>query len=62
MKFTLLDSRVGHSKPEENKVYTDKYMYLDDLLDKTFLTDYFLDHKMPVRAERSDSPKSASNK
>jgi hypothetical protein len=62
MKFTLLDSRVSHPKPEENKVYTDKYQYLDDLLDKTFLTDYFLDHNVPVREEGSHSPKAASNK
>jgi hypothetical protein len=62
MKFALLDSRVSHPKPEENKVYTDKYQYLDDLLDKTFITDYFLDHNVSVRTEGSDSPNAASNK
>ena len=62
MKFTLLDGRVSHSKSEENKVYTDKYQYLDDLLDKTFLTDYFLDHKVPVHTDGSNSPNAASNK
>lgn len=42
MKFTVLDTRVdahGHAHAH----YTDTYTYLDDLLDKTFLTDYFLD-------------------
>jgi hypothetical protein len=48
MKFTLLDSRVADSNLHEDddqqhhKVTTDKYQYLDDLLDKTFLFDYFL--------------------
>jgi hypothetical protein len=62
MKFTLLDRPASHSKHDENKVYTDKYKYLDDLLDKTFLNDYFLDHKVLVRAEGYHSPKAASNK
>ena len=50
MKFTLLDSRVAHSNQHEqhdhheDKTYTDKYQYLDDLLDKTYLIDYFLVH------------------
>jgi len=49
MKFTLLDSRVADSNLHEDdqqhhKVTTDKYQYLDDLLDKTFLFDYFLVH------------------
>jgi len=50
MKFTLLDSQVSHSNRHdptahhEDKTYTDKYQYLDDLLDKTYLIDYFLVH------------------
>lgn len=49
MKFTLLDSRVEDSKLHEvhqqhHNVTTDKYQYLDDLLDKTFLVDYFMVH------------------
>lgn len=45
MKFTVLDTRVdGHAH------YTDTYTYLDDLLDKTFLTDYFLDRTTPAAA------------
>ena len=27
-----------------DKTYSDKYQYLDDLLDKTYLIDYFLVH------------------
>lgn len=50
MKFTLLDSRVAqsnrheHHARHEHKTYTDKYQYLDDLLDKTYLVDYFMAH------------------
>jgi hypothetical protein len=50
MKFTLLDSRVVDSNQHDddddkyNKHQKDKYQYLDDLLDKTFLVDYFLVH------------------
>ena len=49
MKFTVLDTRVdthGHAHAD----YTDTYTYLDDLLDKTFLTDYFLDRTTPAEA------------
>ena len=49
MKFTVLDTRVdthGHAHAH----YTDTYTYLDDLLDKTFLTDYFLDRTTPAEA------------
>ena len=62
MKFALLDSRASHPKPEENKVYTDKYQYLDVLLDKTFLIDYFLDHNGPVNEDGSKSLNTAYNK
>lgn len=42
MKFTILDSSFTQSNRHEDKSYTDKYRYLDDLLDKTFITDYFM--------------------
>lgn len=66
MKFTLLDSRVAHSNRHEHhshhehKTYTDKYQYLDDLLDKTYLVDYFLLHSDD--AETASSARSTSNK
>jgi|LauGreDrversion2_2_1035103.scaffolds.fasta_scaffold310395_1 hypothetical protein len=47
MKFTLLDSRVADSKlhDEDRQQHPQvKYQYLDDLLDKTFLVDYFMVH------------------
>jgi hypothetical protein len=50
MKFTLLDSRVADSnlhdedRQQHPNVTTEKYQYLDDLLDKTFLVDYFMVH------------------
>ena len=53
MKFTVLDTRVdthGHAH------YTDTYTYLDDLLDKTFLTDYFLDRTTPAAAASTSVP------
>ena len=37
MKFQRLDTHRAQTTT------TDVYQYLDDLLDKTFLTDYFLD-------------------
>lgn len=40
MKFAVLDEKAhgqAHGRAH------DHYTYLDDLLDKTFLTDYFLD-------------------
>ena len=53
MKFTILDSSSAQSKHHEDKSYTDKYRYLDDLLDKTFITDYFM-----VHADADESPSS----
>ena len=48
MKFTLLDSQVSQSSSSRDKhlvKHDDTYQYLDDLLDKTFLFDYFLVHR-----------------
>ena len=55
MKFTILDSSSAQSKHHEDKSYTDKYRYLDDLLDKTFITDYFMAH---AAADDDESPSS----
>ena len=55
MKFTVLDTRVdthGHAHAD----YTDTYTYLDDLLDKTFLTDYFLDRSAVPAAAAAAAP------
>ena len=53
MKFTVLDTRVDtHARAH----YTDTYTYLDDLLDKTFLTDYFLDRTTPAAAASTSVP------
>ena len=41
MKFAILDART-HRSTHNARHSGDKYQYLDDLLDKTFLTDYFL--------------------
>lgn len=49
MKFTVLDARVdADGRADAHAHYTDTYTYLDDLLDKTFLTDYFLDRTTPA--------------
>ena len=67
MKFALLDSRAAHSNRDEHhshhehKTYTDKYQYLDDLLDKTYLVDYFLIHRDDAETTTS-SARSTSNK
>ena len=53
MKFTILDSSFTQSNHHEDKTYTDKYRYLDYLLDKTFITDYFM-----VHADADESPSS----
>jgi hypothetical protein len=39
MKFARLDARVR----DTHEFSSSKYQYLDELLDKTFVTDYFLD-------------------
>ena len=51
MKFTVLDARVdADGRTDARAHYTDTYTYLDDLLDKTFLTDYFLDRTASASA------------
>jgi hypothetical protein len=50
MKFTVLDTRVDDGHGHGHAHYTDTYTYLDDLLDKTFLTDYFLGRTVPSSA------------
>lgn len=47
MKFTVLDARVDADGRTDARAH---YTYLDDLLDKTFLTDYFLDRTTPAEA------------
>lgn len=44
MKFQRLDTHRAQTTT------TDVYQYLDDLLDKTFLTDYFLDRSSAAAA------------
>ena len=44
MKFQRLDTHRAQTTT------TDVYQYLDDLLDKTFLTDYFLDRSSDAAA------------
>lgn len=53
MKFEILDGHGhahghshGHSHGDESQ--STKYQYLDELLDRTFITDYFLD-KSPTK-------------
>ena len=46
MKFEILDAHAhahahGHAKGDESS--STKYQYLDELLDRTFITEYFLD-------------------
>lgn len=49
MKFTILDTRVR----DEHEFSSSRYYYLDELLDKTFVTDYFLDRNVtPSSSEK----------
>jgi hypothetical protein len=46
MKFEILDSHGhGHSHAHAtgDKSSSTKYQYLDELFDRTFITDYFMD-------------------
>jgi len=47
MKFVVLDDMKSQMVSDEDdrihNTYTDQYHYLDQLLDKTFITDYFMD-------------------
>lgn len=54
MKFTVLDARVDAHADADADAHA-HYTYLDDLLDKTFLTDYFLDRTTPAAAVASAS-------
>ena len=49
MKFAVLDGR-GQGHGQAHGQAHGHYTYLDDLLDKTFLTDYFLDRTTPAAA------------
>lgn len=55
MKFEILDGHGhahGHSRAHAHthgdESQSTKYQYLDELLDRTFITDYFLD-KSPTK-------------
>ena len=47
MKFERLDSHT-HGNTQRVRGSSNTYQYLDDLLDKTFLTDYFLERPAPA--------------
>ena len=55
MKFAILDARA-HGSAQHARHSSDTYQYLDDLLDKTFLTDYFLDRSTATEAEPEPEP------
>jgi len=70
MKFRLLDTTTTHHAHHTQHMhqlykardtYTDTYQYLDDLLDKTYLTDYFMDKSAGV-GDTAISDSHASNK
>jgi hypothetical protein len=52
MKFEILDTHT-HENTQRVRGSSDTYQYLDDLLDKTFLTDYFLDRSAAASAAAS---------
>jgi len=73
MKFKLLDKVTSHHSNhahhanhmhevyKDRNTYTDTYQYLDDLLDKTYITDYFMDKGIETNAV-SGSISHVSNK
>lgn len=42
MKFEILDAHA-HAHAHAHELSSTKYQYLDELLDRTFITEYFLD-------------------
>jgi hypothetical protein len=56
MKFAILDTRV------RDKYSSNKYQYLDELLDKTFVTDYFLDRSVAVASVASVAATASATK
>jgi hypothetical protein len=58
MKFAILDAHVR----EDHEFSSSKYQYLDDLLDKTFVTDYFLDRSSSSHSSASSSTPHATTK
>lgn len=65
MKFVVLDdmksraaaeaeAEAAHDAQHKNihNTYADRYHYLDQLLDKTFITDYFMDRAGSAAADK----------
>ena len=63
MKFVVLDdmksraeaaAAAAHDAQHKNihNTYADRYHYLDQLLDKTFITDYFMDRAGSAAADK----------
>ena len=55
MKFKILDvtSRASENDTNIHRSVSETYQYLDELLDKTFVTDYFLDRSASTDDETS---------
>jgi hypothetical protein len=45
MKFKVLDDRLQDDGQSTQLSISNTYQYLDDLLDKTFLADYFIERR-----------------
>lgn len=56
MKFKIVDVTSRASENDTNNIHrsvSETYQYLDELLDKTFVTDYFLDRSASTDDETS---------
>ena len=56
MKFKIVDVTSRASENDTNHIHrsvSETYQYLDELLDKTFVTDYFLDRSVSTDDETS---------
>ena len=48
MKFTILDTAI--TQHHDIHTYSDTYKYLDELLDHSFITDYFMNREQHRRS------------
>jgi hypothetical protein len=56
MKFKVLDDRLQDDGQSTQLSISNTYQYLDDLLDKTFLADYFIERRTDTTDTEAAAP------
>lgn len=56
MKFKVLDDRLQDDGQSTQLSISNTYQYLDDLLDKTFLADYFIERRTDTTDTDATAP------